>query len=146
MKIRLIWTGKTRDGWAREAIDKYMKLLRPFAEVELHEVREHKGKSAPEAIREAEGKGILKASSHYILLDERGSQEGSGDFSKRLKGASRLDFVLGGPWGVSDEVKGQAADTVALSMMTMTHEMARVVLLEQIYRGFTIITGRKYHH
>ena len=145
MRIRLIWVGRTKEKWAREAIEKYSVLIRPFAELETLEIKEDKGPAARAVA--AEGKRILKqASPSFVLVDERGKQAGSVEFSAMLRDKARLEFVLGGPWGVSDEVRGAAAATLSLSNMTLTHEMARILLMEQIYRGFTIITGRRYHH
>ena len=156
MKIRLLWVGKTKEGWASEAIEKYLKLLRHFAEVEVVQIKEEKARSAKgasaerEAVNKAlsvEGKRILeKVSSSYILLDERGAQKDSVELAGMLKDTARMEFVLGGPWGVSDEVKSRAHKKLALSTMTLTHDLARVLFLEQLYRGFTINSGRGYHH
>ena len=145
MKVRLLWVGKTREPWAGEAVSKYVKLIRPFAEIEIVEIKDLKGKGA-QAVKD-EGERILKSVSRdFILLDERGAESGSVKFADKLRDRARIEFVIGGPYGVSDEVKRAAAGTIRLSSMTLTHEMARIVLLEQIYRGFTIIAGRGYHH
>lgn len=145
MKVRLLWVGRTREPWAREAIEKYAGLVRPFAQVEVVEIKDVKGKGR-QAVDE-EGKRILKsASGDFVLLDERGDEAGSVKFADTLRGRARVEFVIGGPYGVSDEVKRAATGTLRLSKMTLTHEMARILLLEQIYRGFTIIAGRGYHH
>jgi len=149
MRLRLLWVGKTKEPWAREAVEKYSKLIRPFAELEIVEIKEERGRGPKEPKAravEAEGGRILDKTASYVLLDERGSSQGSREFSELLKDRVRLDFVVGGPWGVSDEVRAGAERTVSLSKMTLTHDMARIVLMEQIYRGFTIITGRGYHH
>lgn len=146
MKIRILWVGRTREGWAVEGISKYLKLLRPFVEVELVEIKEEKGKAPVSHIVEAEGRRIMEKATSYILLDERGTKLSSESLGHLLEDQSRMEFVLGGPWGVSEEVKNKAVRTVSLSDMTLTHEMARLLFLEQVYRGFTIITGRKYHH
>jgi len=149
MKVKLLWVGRTKESWAREAVDKYSRLIRPFAELEIIEIKEERGRGPKEpkvrAVK-AEGGRILERAASYVLLDERGSLQDSREFSELLRDRARLDFVVGGPWGVSDEVRAGAERTVSLSRMTLTHDMARIVLMEQIYRGFTIITGRGYHH
>ena len=149
MKIRLLWVGKTKESWASEGVEKYLKLLRHFAEVELVEIKEDKSggtKGSVDRALEVEGKRILGKASSYVLLDERGKQASSTGLARMLRDRPRMEFVLGGPWGVSDKVKKGAAETIALSRMTLTHEMARILFLEQLYRGFTINAGRGYHH
>lgn len=149
MRVRILWVGRTKEPWAREAIEKYSKLISPFADLEMVEIKEEKGKGARgpvDRVVAAEGKRILEKASSYMLLDELGHLPSSKEFSGMLKDRARLEFVLGGPWGVSDEVRAGAERTVSLSRMTFTHDMARIVLMEQIYRGFTIMTGKGYHH
>jgi len=145
MRIRLIWVGRAKEPWTREAIEKYTKLIRPYAEVEIIEVRQEKASTALKA-QEAEGRRILEKASSFVLLDERGQARNSVGFSDILRDRARLELVMGGPWGVSDEVRTRAEGSLSLSKMTLTHDMARIMLLEQIYRGFTIITGKGYHH
>lgn len=145
MKLRIIWVGKTKEKLWADAIEKYLQRLRPFADVEVLSIKEEKGKPIPEAI-EREGRRILKRSSRYVLLDERGKELASEEFASMLAHRAEAEFVLGGAYGVSEEVRCGAGETVSLSRMTLTHEMARVVLLEQIYRAFMINTGRGYHH
>jgi 23S rRNA (pseudouridine1915-N3)-methyltransferase len=145
MRIRLLWVGRTKEPWAREAIEKYVRLIRPYAEVEVIEVRQEKSRTAGKAA-EAEGRRILEKASSFVLLDERGPARSSMEFSDMLRDRARVELVIGGPWGVSDEVRERAEGIFSLSKMTLTHDMARIVLLEQIYRGFTIITGKGYHH
>jgi 23S rRNA (pseudouridine1915-N3)-methyltransferase len=145
MKVRIIWTGKTRESYAAEGIGKYLKLLKPMARVEIVEIREQKSGSMETRLSK-EGEKILKQSSSYILLDERGRELSSVEFADALRDRSEADFVLGGPYGVSDEVRSAASDMISLSRMTLTHEMARVLLLEQLYRAMTIMKGGSYHH
>jgi 23S rRNA (pseudouridine1915-N3)-methyltransferase len=137
--------GKTKERYIAEGIAKYLRLLRPFASVDIVETKEQKGKASDVAIRK-EGEGILRKTSSYILFDERGREVSSVEFASILKDRAQVDFVLGGAYGVSDDVKNAASDIVALSRMTLTHEMARLLLLEQIYRAMTINRGGGYHH
>lgn len=127
-------------------MQKYLGLLRPYAKVEIRELRETKGDDA-EKIRQQEGERIMKEQSAFVLLDERGRHFSSMEFAGFLdEQASPVAFVLGGAYGVSDSVRAAARETLALSRMTFTHEMSRMILLEQIYRAFAITHKRGYHH
>ncbi|MEJ2313295.1 MAG: 23S rRNA (pseudouridine(1915)-N(3))-methyltransferase RlmH [Nitrospirota bacterium] len=145
MKFRIIWAGKTKEAYAAEGVAKYLKLLGALAKVEVVEVREQKGGPEDERLRK-EGERILKQTSSFVLLDERGPELTSVEFAEMLRDRGRADFVVGGAYGVSAEVKAAASETLALSRMTLTHEMARVLLLEQLYRAVTILKGGGYHH
>jgi len=146
MKIILMWVGKTKEQFIREGIEKYLRLLKPFAEVSVSEIREEKGKDIQRMV-EKEGERLLKLRTPFVLLDEKGKGYSSAEFAGFIgRHQSPMTFVLGGAYGVSDKVKEAAACSVALSRMTFTHEMSRLVLTEQIYRAFTIINKRGYHH
>jgi 23S rRNA (pseudouridine1915-N3)-methyltransferase len=144
-KIRILWPGKTKNRNLAEGIDYYLKLLAPMTRISVAEVREEKGKAA-EAARSAEASRILKQAGGFYLLDESGKQYSSVEFARFLKGHDTIEFVIGGAFGVADEVKKKAKGCIALSMMTLTHEMARLLFLEQLYRAFTILKGKEYHH
>lgn len=145
MKFRIIWVGKTKERYAAEGVAKYLKLLRPLARVEVVEVKEHKSGTEAERLRK-EGERILKQTSSYILLDEKGRELSSVELAESFRDSAGGDFVLGGPYGVSDEVRKAAVGSISLSRMTLTHEMARLLLLEQLYRAMTILKGGGYHH
>ena len=146
MKIKLVWVGKTKERFIDEGIKKYVTLLKPYADVSVVEIRDEKGKDVDRMV-EREGDRILKLQIPYVLLDEKGKDYTSREFSDFLgKRASSLSFVVGGPYGVSEIVRGAARHIISLSKMTLTHEMARLLLVEQLYRAFTIIRGRGYHH
>jgi 23S rRNA (pseudouridine1915-N3)-methyltransferase len=153
VKIRLLWVGKTQEEWVRRGVEEYAARIRRYAPLEIGEVKEEKGAQA-EAGREAECARLLKAvpkNARLILLDERGEELSSRQFaaflgSERDRGASDLAFAVGGAYGFSDVFRARAARTLALSRMTFTHQMVRVFLLEQIYRGFTILNNEPYHH
>ena len=104
-------------------------------------------------LKEAEGKEILKNISKaecIVLLDEKGKEFSSEGFSlfiqKRMNTGMDLTFIIGGPFGFSDEVYAHANANIALSQMTFSHQMVRLFFTEQLYRSFTIIKGEKYHH
>lgn len=141
LKIRLLWIGKTRSGFISEAIEHYLKMLRPFVGIKVLEINESRG-LAKEAILDAEAKSILRASQGYILLDERGVELTSIGFSefikKHLEASRTIDFVFGGAFGVSEEVKRNAKQTLSLSKMTLPHEISRIVFLEQLYRALIL--------
>jgi 23S rRNA (pseudouridine1915-N3)-methyltransferase len=145
VKIRVFWVGKTKDRLLADGIEKYLKLLRPMARVTVEEIKEVKSGTRDTAM-EAEAKSIIKQTNRFTLLDESGREYSSAGFARYLKEKGDIDFVLGGPFGVSDGIKARAADIVALSKMTYTHEMARLILLEQVFRAMTIINNKEYHH
>lgn len=145
MKIRILWVGKTKERYLAEGIDRYLKLLSHMARVSVLEIKEEKGKERTASLS-GEGGKILKQTQSYFLLDARGRAYSSEEFSMFLKDRTGVDFVIGGPYGVSDEVRDRALGVISLSRMTFTHDMARLVLLEQVYRGMTIMKGMEYHH
>lgn len=109
------------------------------------EVKEEKSKDMDRALQK-EGQRLLKATSSYVLMDERGRALSSKGFASFLMRSASWDFVLGGAYGVSDDVRAGAGDTLSLSPMTLPHELARVLFLEQLYRAVTINAKRRYHH
>ncbi len=148
MRIRILWVGRTKEPYLNEGIKKYLRLLHPYVPLEIIEFGSEKAFVSAQRLREKEGERILRGHSNYILLDETGKEKTSMEFAGLIRSleAEDVDFVLGGAFGVSDEVKRKAGMTISLSRMTMTHEMARLFFLEQLYRAFTIIRGKPYHH
>jgi 23S rRNA (pseudouridine1915-N3)-methyltransferase len=156
MKITLLCVGKTRERFLQEGIEKYLRYLRPYASVEVRELREERIadlKDAPR-VRQREAERIFKAlpqGGRVVALDERGAEYTSHGFAVFInealeQGVRELWFVIGGSLGLDESVTEKAQATVAVSRWTLTHEMARVVLLEQLYRAFTIIKGKTYHY
>ncbi len=146
MKIRLVWVGKTKERFIDEGIKKYLRLIKPFGHVSVVEVKEEKGKDS-ERMVETESQRISKLQTPYVLLDEKGKDYTSVEFADFLCGHSpSVTFVVGGAYGVSQAVRDAAESKLALSKMTFTHEMTRLFLVEQIYRAFTIMNRRGYHH
>ena len=146
MKIHLAWVGKTKERFIREGMQKYLDLLQPYADVVITEIREEKVKDIGRMLGK-ERERIQDLRAPYVLLDEKGEHLDSVAFSRFIEKQGRsVTFLLGGAYGVSDAVKAGAAKTIALSAMTFTHEMSRLILLEQLYRAFTILRKKGYHH
>lgn len=156
MKLTILCMGRTREPFIREGVEKYSRFLKHYADLDIRELKEEKIqdlKQAP-AIRKREAERIFKAlpsGALMISLDERGEEFTSHEFAAWLKsalesGSREIVFVLGGALGLDEQVTAGAKKVLALSRWTFTHEMARLVLLEQLYRAFTIITGKTYHY
>lgn len=160
MKIKIIQIGKTKDDYVAEGIEEFLKRLRPFAKIEIITLRETvAGKTfTREHCKGKEGTEILKTigsmskseKPYVIALDEKGKEFTSMEFSRLLgkftDSGQLLVYVIGGPYGLADEVKQSADNILAMSKMTFTHQMIRLFLLEQIYRGVSILKGKEYHN
>lgn len=155
-KITIITIGKIKKDYFRNGIDEYLKRLSVNAKVEIEELKPEPffDNSDQDKIRKMEGEKITRTLKKYsqdkiIILDERGKKFSSGDFSNFLNENTRenLVFVIGGALGFSKEVLNYPrSTTLALSEMTLPHEMARLVLVEQIYRAIAISKNKKYHY
>jgi 23S rRNA (pseudouridine1915-N3)-methyltransferase len=147
----MIWTGKTRDTRLRALIDDYLKRLSHFARCEISEFRESSGSEKKLGIdkdsrRISDG---LREGAVSVLLDPKGVEWSSEQLAKEIQrwqdiGTKEVAFIVGGPNGVSAELSAQANKRWSLSRLTLTHEMTRVLLLEQLYRAYTIIHGLPY--
>lgn len=148
MKFRFVWVGKTRDKHWKALQEEYLKRLSHFVKCEIAETRD----SAPHEGPDIEGKRIselLNPKTLTVLLDVGGkgltSHELSATIDKwQTAGTKEVTFIIGGASGVSEEIRGKADYLLSLSFLTFTHEMARVLLLEQLYRGYSIIKGFPY--
>ncbi|HEY0004230.1 MAG TPA: 23S rRNA (pseudouridine(1915)-N(3))-methyltransferase RlmH [Pyrinomonadaceae bacterium] len=151
MRLRLIWVGKTRNEHLRALVEEYLKRLSRFGRYEIMELRESTAREAREGIAE-EGKRILNSlhqDSFAVLLDVQGRQYSSEELAGQIErwqveGKKEVAFIIGGHNGVSAEVVKRANLRWSMSSLTLTHEMARVLLVEQIYRAYTIIHGLPY--
>lgn len=151
MRLRLIWVGKTRSEPLRALVDDYVRRLSRFARCEVTELREGAGADERAVVAE-EGKRIadaVAAGSFVVLLDVEGRQWSSPELAAELgrwqnEGRREVAFVVGGHLGVAEGVRARADVRWSLSRLTLTHEMARVVLAEQLYRGYTILRGLPY--
>lgn len=156
MNIKLLSIGKTDNTNLQQLITDYQKRLNHYIKFEFDIIPDIKNaKNLSEAQqKDQEGKLILKkitAADHLILLDEKGTQMDSVDFSgflqkKMNSGIKSLVFVIGGPYGFSEEVYKKASQKIGLSKMTFSHQMIRLFFIEQLYRGFTILRNEPYHH
>lgn len=149
LRYTVLAVGKLRRGFYRSGCDHYLERLRPHATVDVIELKEARGDAAK--VREVEGSMLLdRAQGWLIALDERGTRLRSADVAERLealatRGESRVCFAIGGAEGLSEAVRAQASETWRLSDLTLPHELARLVLLEQLYRAETIRAGHPYH-
>lgn len=156
MNIKLIAIGKTDNKNLQALIDEYTKRLGFYIKFDLEVIPDIKNvKNLSESEQKVkEGQLILSKltpTDQLILLDENGKEFNSVGFSDFLQkkmnsGIKTLVFVIGGPYGFSEEVYQKAQGKVALSQMTFSHQMVRLFVIEQIYRGFTILNNEPYHH
>lgn len=152
MRLRLIWIGKTKNEHLRALVDDYLQRLMRFARCEVTELRESRLSGDERALVAEEGKrigGSLASETFTVLLDVEGEQWSSPGLAVELEkwegqGRRELAFVVGGYLGVSEEVRRRADVRWSLSRLTLTHEMARLVLVEQLYRTYTIRRGLPY--
>lgn len=152
MNVTLICTGKTSEKYVLEGMRLYLERLKHYCKFTYLELEA--GKGDPVQLRKKEGENILKKAEKQdvlILLDEKGKEMTSAGFAEMLKhhqniATKSIVFVVGGAYGFSEEVYQRANFKIALSQMTFPHQLVRVIFLEQLYRGFTILKGEKYHH
>lgn len=156
MKIKLLAIGKTDDKSLQALIQIYQERLRHYIKFELviiPELKKSKNLSENQQ-KEKEGDLLLKeirSTDQLILLDEKGQEFRSIEFSRFLQkkmnsGIKHLVFVIGGPYGFSDQIYRKAKGKVSFSKMTFSHQMIRLFVVEQIYRAFTILKNEPYHH
>ena len=146
MKITFIVVGKLKERFLVEGVAEYLKRLRKFATVEVREISEQR-------TVEEEGQKLLSLvpqNSWLCVLDVAGVELTSEDFAKKiaalnLDGVSNLAFAIGGAFGLSDELRQASDFRLSLSQMTFTHQLARLILAEQIYRAFKINRNEPYH-
>ncbi|HLE63116.1 MAG TPA: 23S rRNA (pseudouridine(1915)-N(3))-methyltransferase RlmH [Pyrinomonadaceae bacterium] len=151
MKLRLVWTGKTKDAHLRALADGYLKRLNHFTRCEVTELRESASADSKAGI-DKDSKRIsdaLQSATLVVLLDSEGSEWTSQQLAAELqrwenRGTKEVAFVIGGPGGVSRQLIEQADKRWSLTRLTLAHEMARVVVLEQLYRAYTIMHGLPY--
>lgn len=144
MKLKIAWIGKTKAAAIQALTDEYLKRLKHYAEVEGDSLRDES------SLLKLCTPGARPVRHTLVLLDGRGKQLSSEEFAKWLgdyqdRSSSPLLFAIGAADGFSDEARRAAALVLSLGKMTLAHELARVVLLEQLYRAFTILKGHPYH-
>lgn len=158
MRITIVCAGKIKEKYLSAGIAEFMKRLRPFAQVEIKEIHEEKMPDEPSAaekeqVLQKEGEKLLKlvpAGSFLFVLDVFGKEMPSEKLAEKIdqlgvQGRSNITFLIGGAFGLSREVREAADERLSFSQLTFTHQMVRLLLVEQIYRCFKINRGEKYH-
>ena len=156
MKVNLILVGKTTSKMFQSIIEDYSERVKHYTPFEVTVIPELKNTKSlsQEQQKQMEGEQILRQlqeSDHVVLLDEHGQELRSIEFatwiSKKQQAVSRrLVFVIGGPYGFSPTIYQRANEKLSLSKMTFSHQIVRMIFIEQLYRAFTILKGEQYHH
>ncbi|ART78454.1 23S rRNA (pseudouridine(1915)-N(3))-methyltransferase RlmH [Sutcliffiella horikoshii] len=158
MNISIITIGKLKEKYLKQGIDEYLKRLSAYAKIDIVELPDEK---APEQLSDAEMEqvknkegerilGKISEDTHVIALAIEGKQRSSEELAKEMDklatyGKSKVAFVIGGSLGLSSDVMKRANDTLSFSKMTFPHQLMKLILLEQVYRGFRINRGEPYH-
>ena len=150
MQIRLVCIGNLKEKFWQSATEEYKKRLQKFCNLQIIELDEQNKYQDVNKILSEEGKSIIANLGGYnILLDIEGKAYSSEDLANKIKqtllSSSTITFIIGGSYGVSDEVKRSVQERISFGRITMPHNLARVVALEQIYRAFMINSGGNYH-
>jgi 23S rRNA (pseudouridine1915-N3)-methyltransferase len=156
MRIRLIQVGKNQENFIGEGCAFFERKLKHYCQLEVITLPSLKNAStlSREEIKKQEGEQLLKiidAKALICLLDEHGKTFDSVDFSRQIEqwavaGRSQIDFIIGGAFGFSESVYQKSNFKLSLSQMTFSHQLIRIVFLEQLYRAFTILKNEPYHH
>ena len=157
MKIKLYCIGKLKEQYLKDGINEYLKRISAYSNIEIIEVADSKVKDNPnssgiEKAKNEEGGRVLKLlkNDYLIGLDLNKKEQTSEQFaeflqSKLVEGGSNVSFVIGGSYGLSDDLKKRCNTSISLSKLTFLHQMTRLILLEQIYRAFKILNNETYH-
>ena len=156
MNIVLLTVGKTEESYWKEALAEYQRRLQHYVPFELQALPEVKNTKNLTMSQQKTQEGVLirkamQAGDWFVLLDEQGKEYTSMQFAAYLEKkiqivSRRLVFVIGGPYGFSDEGYQMASERLSLSKMTFSHQMIRPIFVEQLYRAMTILRGEPYHH
>lgn len=150
-RFHVLVVGRPRVAWANEAVEDYSRRIRRYGGVQEQSVRPERFRGDVEAVRTAEGQRLLAARgrARLVALDERGRSLDTEGFARLVdegRQAGTLAFAIGGPYGHAEAVRADAWRSVRLSDLVLNHEIARVVLYEQLYRALTLLEGVPYHH
>ena len=151
--ITILAIGKVKESYINTAIVDYLKRLAPYGKIKIEELKAEKfNENNHEQAKVIEGERIKtyldkRGEARVIIMDELGKMIKSVDFSQLVDGEQRpIILVIGGSLGLADSIKNSYREHIALSALTLTHEMARLILVEQVYRGMTIAKGKIYHY
>jgi len=152
MRLRILAVGRDRSGLYQPAIEEYARRIARYARLEMVEVPEARRHAGTPRAREEEAESLLARlgeRERLVALDERGKEHGSVELARRLgswlEGGRDVALVIGGSDGLAEAVLARAEERLSLSRLTLAHRLARLVLVEQLYRGFTILRGEPYH-
>lgn len=158
LSINIICTGKIKENYLKDAIKEYSKRLSKYCNLNIVELQDEKlpnnlNPNLEENIKQKECKNIMehiKKDSYIICLDLKGKQLSSEEFSKKIEDislnlSSSITFIIGGTLGLTKEILNISNESICFSKMTFPHQLMRVILLEQIYRSYRIISGEPYH-
>lgn len=150
--IRIICVGKIKENYISKGIDEYLKRLNGYQKIEIVELKEGNNIDITKTIK-TEGEDILSkinSDDFVITLEIEGKMISSVELAEKIQnlltyGKTKIDFIIGGSWGLSDEVKKRSNYALSFSKFSFPHQLMRLVLIEQIYRAFTIINNKEYH-
>jgi len=156
MKAKILAVGRMKNPAYFEVIHDYLSRLKPFLPVKMEEVRDfplRKGMQ-PKIAQDQEGEALMermKEDPFTVVLDVKGKQKSSEEFAEMIakwegSAVKEVNFIIGGAYGVSEEILRNARERISLSKMTFPHELARLIFVEQLYRAYTILKGLPYHH
>jgi len=152
VRLRLLSVGRDRSGLYAPAVEEYAKRIARYVKLAVEEVPEARRAAGTPRARDEEGKALLDRiaeGERVVLLDERGKETTSLEFARRvgawIEGAKDVTLVIGGSDGHGEAIRARSDESLCLSRLTLAHRLARLVLLEQVYRAFTILRGEPYH-
>ena len=153
MKHEIVFLGKTKDSFIQQGIDEYQSRLKHYTNLQITTLKDKNSSKSTSQLIENQGKQLLNSvvpGAIVVALDSRGQQFTSEKFSKKIvnwedSGVRQVSYLIGGPDGISDEILKVAQLVLSFSKMTFTHDMVRMILVEQVYRAYTIKNGEKYH-
>lgn len=153
MKHEIVFLGKTKDSFIQQGIDEYQSRLKHYTNLQITTLKDKNSSKSTSQLIENQGKQLLNSvvpGAIVVALDSRGQQFTSEKFSEKIvnwedSGIKQVVYLIGGPDGISDEILKVAQLVLSFSKMTFTHDMVRMILVEQVYRAYTIKNGEKYH-
>ena len=149
--IKIICVGKLKEAYLREALEEYQKRLSKYTNLEIIELQDEGIEDKVVALKKEEDRilKVLSPKDYIVTLEIEGKEYDSITFSKKIENwliqNSNLTFIIGGSYGLSDTIKNRSNEKVSFSKMTFPHQLFRILLLEQLYRGFRISKNESYH-